>query len=151
MEQVLSSVNGSPVGNDMIDTLLPNIMEDLKVSEATGKPRELRATLGRLLKSRIDYGSITEGILDTIFIQALNPPAIAFADKNYFDDNGLDNKHVSFLFNPITGNVELWDTLNTGDGFTPVCPTDQFYQETSWNMYTHPDFYPEIQEVAKED
>lgn len=144
LASLFSTTSGQTVNDEFMDSLMPSVMDDLKASNATGKPRELRDTCTRLFNVYFENGMMDEGMLDAFFIQAINPPSIAFIDKNYYEQQTAGNKCVSFLYNPINGKVELWDTLNTGDGFIPISPANNSYQSANWTLFLHPSFYPEL-------
>lgn len=125
----------------LADEYLPHIMESLKGSS---KPIDLyNACLEQFdLTPEIQQG------IQSLVVQALSPPAIAFADTNYNDPGGNGYVYVSCLYNPISGNVELWNTAFNGTEFALISPCDDNYQSTDWLSYTHPNCYPEVQEAS---
>ena len=125
----------------LADEYLPQIMESLKESS---KP----ADLCNACLEQFDSTPEIQQTIQSLIVQALSPPTISFADTNYIDLNGNGYIYVSCLYNPISGDVELWNTAFNGIEFTPISPSDENYQSTHWLSYTHPNFYPEVQEAS---
>lgn len=125
----------------LADEYLPHIMESLKGSS---KPIDLCNACLELFDSTPEI----QQTIQSLVVQALNPPAVAFADTNYNDPRGNGYVYVSCLYNPISGSVELWNTAFNGTKFTLINPSDDSYQSTDWFSYTHPNFYPEVQEAS---
>jgi len=68
--------------------------------------------------------AFSEGI--RFFIHDLE---IHFADSNW--QHGMQSSNFSFIFNPATANVELWETLENGDLVSPLDP-ETWIKDKKW-------------------